>query len=420
MEDYGMKSVYKAVIVFALIITALLAFPNIVLADSGKPGDGNVLIIGKTYLLKSGEVRNNDLLIMGGAATLEEGSTINGDILLLNSSLDVYGNVNGTITSIGSSLNMGDSAVVNGDVIAPLSDLARAEKAVISGEVIVQPAAINIHGSGLPRFYFYPWISMPQWYDLGTLFRISRDIISSLLLAGLAALIVMLFPRPAERVLRTITSNPFGAGGMGCLTFIVIIFLAILLGITIILLPVSIIGIIILIFAALYGWFILGLELGKRLEILFKINWAPPVSAGLGVLILTLVLMAVNNWVNLCCLGVPVIAVLASVGLGGVVMAIFGGGKQPPASYQSLRPVPSVTPAPIISPVVNAVPPVPAEEAITQEKEMDQIDEPEADAEAATPQEDNAGIPFMSVGPDVEIPDESSPQVSETPPLKEK
>jgi predicted DNA repair protein MutK len=91
--------------------------------------------------------------------------------------------------------------------------------------------------------------------------------------------------------------------------------------ITICLIPVSIIGIIILVVAVVFGWIALGLEVGKRLGIALNQKYQPVVMAGLGTLVLSLVVNGINF---IPCVGWLAPFLVGAVGLGGVVLSRFG------------------------------------------------------------------------------------------------
>jgi threonine/homoserine/homoserine lactone efflux protein len=79
-----------------------------------------------------------------------------------------------------------------------------------------------------------------------------------------------------------------------------------------------------LIVAGVFGWLVVGYEIGKRFTKAIHQNWHPAFSAGAGVFALTLVAKALTGIPVLNCVGwlVPVVMVLAA--LGAVVMTRFG------------------------------------------------------------------------------------------------
>jgi hypothetical protein len=186
----------------------------------------------------------------------------------------------------------------------------------------------------------------PRFWDiLGALNPIGK-FFSSLLqiftLAALAALMALFLLKPIEHLADSIVISPLISGGLGLLTIVVAPALLIVLVITIILIPLGLIGILALAIGMLFGWIAIGFEIGRRLAEAIKQDWAAPISAGIGTLLLTLVTWGIGL--------VPCIGWLAGftflcIGLGGVILSQFGRrvySSTPPSHYDthSLPPVP--------------------------------------------------------------------------------
>lgn len=103
-----------------------------------------------------------------------------------------------------------------------------------------------------------------------------------------------------------------------------------------------------MIFGMLFGWIAIGLELGKRIAVLFKADWAPAVNAGVGTFLLTIL---TSLFGAIACVGwvIPTLVILLAA--GGVVMTVFG--TKALDNYPSARrPEPPSTnfpPEPVIS-----------------------------------------------------------------------
>jgi hypothetical protein len=70
-----------------------------------------------------------------------------------------------------------------------------------------------------------------------------------------------------------------------------------------------------------FGWIALGLEVGKRLAIALNQEYQPVVMAGLGTLVLSLVVNGINF---IPCVGWFAPFLVSAVGLGGVILSRFG------------------------------------------------------------------------------------------------
>jgi len=160
-----------------------------------------------------------------------------------------------------------------------------------------------------------------------------------LLQAILAALIVLFVPLPVARIARAIANQPGTTAGIGLLSIIALPVLLVLIAFTIILIPVSLIGVLAMFIAFTAGWTAIGLEVGKRLARAMTWDIQPVVEAGLG----TLVLSVVANGIGM----IPVIGWLAPVAvsimaLGGIVLTRFGSQEYVPAASATVPP--QVTP----------------------------------------------------------------------------
>jgi len=339
-----MKTLSKFSLILLILLIALFAFPGAALAQGPNNGSDQV-VFGGTYTLNAGQTLSGNLVVFGGLATLEKGSIVSGDVALTGGSLNINGEVKGSITSVGGSINLSDTAIVDGDINTVGGTLNRSNLAVVKGNISSSgPGAIrlpiNWNLNNLPNI---PWTDI--FHPIGS---ILWGIFQSLAVAALALLVVLFMPTPTRRVSNAIISQPVIAGGLGLLTVVVAPALILLLAITILLIPVSLIGILLLGVAFLFGWIAMGMEAGDRLAGLFKVQWAPPVSAGIGTLVLSLFS---SIFALVPCVGWVLPAVIAIVGLGGVFLT-RGGTRD----GQSSGPVSVVPPAPSQPPAMPVPP----------------------------------------------------------------
>ena len=188
-----MKHVTRLILFIFLAFTVALALPNS--AQAADAADDKV-VFGDTYTLASGQTLNGNLAVLGGTATLEAGSTVNGDVALMGGTLEISGTVSGNVSTLGGTLFLDDGAVIEKDVTMMGGTLHRSENAQIRGSLVnggFHPFQFNL--PNLPinwRFSNgFPWT--PIWNFFSTLF-------STLVVAALAVLVVLLWPRPTERV----------------------------------------------------------------------------------------------------------------------------------------------------------------------------------------------------------------------------
>jgi cytoskeletal protein CcmA (bactofilin family) len=310
----------KILVLSAVVAILAFAFPMTAMAASGT-GDTKI-IFGDSYTLESGEVLDSDLLIFGGNVDLESASIVEGSVFVLGGSITIAGEVEGDVGVLGGNVELTDSAVVRGDVSTLGGSIERAPGAVVEGE-FASSFGIDIDSS-IPAFptdfdfptmptFAFPRIS-PWWSVLWAVFRV-------FVLAALALLVVMFWPEPTQRIADAAISQPFAAGGLGLLTVIAGPVLLLVLLITILLAPLTVIGFVLFVAAGVFGWIGLGFEVGRRIAIAMKWELQDPAAAGLG----TLLLSAVAGGIGFIpCVGWLLVVLAASLGLGAVMLTRFG------------------------------------------------------------------------------------------------
>lgn len=312
----------KLLAAIGMVMIASLVLPAAAFAGELEQGQ---VVMGGNFVLEAGETLDGDLLVFGGNVTLEADSIVQGDLFLLGGNADIDGEVNGDLALLGGNADLGRTAVLNGDVISLGGNLARAEGAQISGDVVSAdefsiPFQFDFPSFGFGRsrvigpFEGGGFRFSPVWDVLWFLFR-------SLLLAALAILVVMFWPNPTSRAAKAVVSQPLLSGGLGLLTFIVAPILLVVLAITIILSPVSLLAAILLVVAGVFGWIAIGLEVGDRMSEAFGWELHPAASAGIGTLAMSLVVGGIGL---IPCIGWLAGVVVAAIGLGAVLLTRFG------------------------------------------------------------------------------------------------
>ncbi|MEJ2267144.1 MAG: polymer-forming cytoskeletal protein [Anaerolineales bacterium] len=301
------------------------------------------------------------LLPCGAAAvTLEEGSRVNGDVVLLGGTVNVNGNVQGSVVGIGGVVSLGSSAVVDGDLTTVAATLNREEGARIEGQIITgfRPS-VNMP---LPGGVYIPEVPNVG-FTVPPFLNVIWFVFRTFLWAALAVLLVMFLPTQTERAADAIVRQPVLAGGIGLLTAIVAPLLLVGIAITIILIPVSLVGALVLAIAWFFGRIALGLEIGKRFEQMANQTWPPAVAAGVGTFVLTFIVDGAGELLS--CLGWIFPVVVGILGLGGIFLTRFGTQSYPP--YLEAQPLPpSQTPSPPAAPSDSPAgepPALPPEEA---------------------------------------------------------
>ena len=326
-----MNNYQKFITIFATMLILVFAFPGTVQAEDGdQPGQ---IVLGGNYVLDEDETLYGDLVIIGGNASLKAGSILHGNILIAGGTINASGTINGNILSFGGVVNIKSNAEIRGDLVR-FGGVYNVDKgAEIEGNMV--------SNEGITVDFLEDWSDwkefdyenqIEEYNPIQQAFstqRIALEKIGEFLLnatkaLGLAVLTViasLFLLKPMERSSETLYQHPALSFGIGLLTLIAFPILMVLLLFTIILIPVSILGLIGFALVILFGWFTLSLLLGRRLAEVFKTRWTDPLNAGVGSLALSLV-AAIASIIP--CIGWLLPALFISAGLGAAVMSRFG------------------------------------------------------------------------------------------------
>jgi hypothetical protein len=289
----------------------------LVLGGCAPTGSNEGLIFGQSYRLGPGETIDHDLAVFGGSAILDKDSVVNGSVAIFGGSLRVDGQVTGDVAAFGGVVSLDDNARVSGNVLTYGASVSRSESAIVKGSIGSGRTPVRI-----PNFVG-PTISSGVKLVADFFWRIFQ----SIALAALAVLVSLFALRPMERAGDAMVTQPPLSALMGFLTAVVGSVLLVLLAVTIILSPISLLGFLLLGLGGLFGWMVLGLVIGERMSRLLNQSWSGPVSAGVGTLSISL---AANLVGIIPCIGWTVVAVAFCIGLGGVVLTRFGVQPYPP------------------------------------------------------------------------------------------
>jgi cytoskeletal protein CcmA (bactofilin family) len=327
-----------------MLLLALLFLPaSAVYARGPSSGllDGRV-VFGDNFTLASGDTLTGDLVVFGGNVEIGEDATIQGDMVVIGGSVTMDGTVNGSTVIVGGSTMIGESGVVRGDLVTVGGSLTREPGSEVHGEVVTNIPMPDIQVPAVPNVPNVPNVPSPPsppnppdvWFNfnpLGTFFRMFGTAIAVSLLAMLASL----FLQPQiERVSQAVVGQPVIAGSIGLLTGVMTPFVLVILAITIILIPVVVIAAAALALAWLFGMIAIGTEVGERFTRAVNQTWAPPLTAGLGTFLMMLVVGGIGM---IPCVGWLATSLVALLGVGGVVLTLFGTQSYP-------RVVPPMTP----------------------------------------------------------------------------
>jgi len=312
-----------------LLFLALLVLPASAVYARGASGgllDGRV-IFGDNFTLAGGDTLTGDLVVFGGNVQIDEDAVVKGDMVVIGGNVTLGGTVTGSTVIVGGSTSMSETAVVKGDLVTVGGSLSRDPGSEIEGEVVTNIPAPDIRIPDVPNVPNPPsppnppdvWVLNP----LGTFFRMFGTAVAVSLLAMLASL----FLQPQiERVSQAIVGQPVISGSVGLLTGVVTPFVLIILAITIILIPVVLIAAAALALAWLFGMIAIGTEVGERFTRAISQTWSPPLTAGMGTFLMMLVVGGIGM---IPCAGWLAASLVALIGVGGVVLTLFGTQSYP-------------------------------------------------------------------------------------------
>jgi hypothetical protein len=305
-----------------LLITACIIFTLALPYDvSAAPLTDDRTVVGETYTLESGRILDGNLNVIGGVVTIKQDASVNGNVFVLGGLVTIDGIIKGDLTAIGGTVNLNASAVVEGDLNSPASYININPNARILGE---RTQSWTIPGSGIEPFdNIRPHFLRPRTITfLSILTHIGKTLGTALLMVALGALLLLIMPKPAERMTRALLSSPWQILGYGALTALVMLVAGVIFTITICLIPLVILVGLAFGMAIVVGWLTLGYELGKRIASgIFKSAWHPVLAASLGNLVLYLVAKGLNL---IPCVGWFPVFIAALFGLGMAVTTLFG------------------------------------------------------------------------------------------------
>ncbi len=318
-----MKKIKKYLWLSLIVLLLAFAYPHPV---SAAPLDDDQVIFGETYILENGRILDGSLILIGGVVDIQSGAAISGDLFALGSAGTIDGTIEGDLITIGGTITLEQNAVIQGDLISPTSLINQEEGVTIGGD--------QYQGWNLPLSELnFPSGILPEinttsgGHVLSIVNQISEEVALTLVLVALAALMLLMIPKPTAVMTDALSAKPWHMLGYGALTALVMLVGGIILTITICMIPVVLLAGLSFGLAMLAGWLALGYELGKRIAAtIFKTTWHPVLSAALGNLTLYLIAKSLQF---IPCIGGFLVFVAALFGLGMTVVTLFGTNPYP-------------------------------------------------------------------------------------------
>jgi cytoskeletal protein CcmA (bactofilin family) len=338
-----MKLKFRILTLFTFL--ALFVLPTRTVYAQGPGPDGGRVIFGNDFTLESGDTYSGDIVVFGGNVTIEEEAELKGNLIVFGGTAVSDGGITGDVVIVGGQVDLNDAAVVTGDVVTIGGQLDRAEGAEVRGDVVNNlPPDIQIPDAQIP-----PQINIPDTVvnvRFNPFMEFGRVLGSAVFMGVLGMLATLFFRDRLDRVSQAVTAQPLTAGSIGLLTIVIMVFV----GITIILLPVVLLGLIPLAFAWLFGIISIGQEVGERFAKAVRQDWEPVVTTGLGTFALVFVIASIQSVNSLvpfmACVTWIIPALVGLLAIGAVVVTRFGARPVQTSALTVYNPPPDSGQAP--------------------------------------------------------------------------
>lgn len=218
-------------------------------------------------------IRGKDLVRFGEDVHIPYFELVRGNVVVIGGDLRIDGKVMGDVVNIFGKTTLSSSSVVNGEVVTVMGDLSKAGDATVGGETII------VGGEG---FGMSMWPMMPLGHGL---IKVIGRIVGFMLAALLLFLVVYFLSDRMKRSSTLVFGSFLKSLGVGFLVVfvgsIMAVILAVILAITIVGIPVSILIILSFVALVVMGYFVSALALGEFVTSKFNLDVDSPVIQGL-------------------------------------------------------------------------------------------------------------------------------------------
>src|SRR3989344_2936150 len=257
--------------------------------DDVRIGGGNIVVqgtVGGDLLVGGGQVSitsprvGGDVIVGGGIIRID--GAVGGDVVAGGGEIYVNGAISGNVKVRADKLTLGKNAVITGNLTyTAQKEMTQEEGAVVRGKVTYEPRADTA--------------------------KSGARVLAVLGLGKLAALLAcalvvgLIFRRYAREIVTHVTRSPLSELGRGLIIVIVLPVLSVLLLITVVGIPLGIMGIVSFVAAMLFSWILAPILLGSIVyrfiakRDLYEVSWT---TILLGVVLYSLLgLIPVLGWI---------------------------------------------------------------------------------------------------------------------------
>jgi hypothetical protein len=264
------------------------------------------LVLDGELVIREGTVESSDIILFDGQVIVEPGAEVMGDVVQLLGTLNIEGQVRGDVHQLSGDLIFGDQGRILGNlnlIGAPQQD---GFDLPVGGEIIQRAPEVPF---------------TRQWLYQTTERRLTWDLTETALLTLLAMLVGRSAPRFAGNITASLGEYPLVSGAMGILVLVVGLALVVQMIFTLLLIPLSILGVLLFLVSIGLGWTGFGGLIGKWISKRLEVEWPAWLVSGMGTLLfgstLNFLEWLPGPWSALS-------FITAIMGLGAVFLTRFG------------------------------------------------------------------------------------------------
>lgn len=208
---------------------------------------------------KYSDVKKDDFVRIGGKIKIEDYQLVQGDVVSVVGGVTIDGKVRGDVVCVVGNIDLGPSAVVNGDVVCVMGNLSKDKNARVRGETVTVGSGVGGDGFPFPGVTFFPFG--------GGIFRVIAKIVKFTILVLLLLIVFYFMPERMKKSSSYASGSFLKSLGVGVLIIffgsIVILIAAIILAITIIGIPLSLLLFLSYLALLVVCYFVAALALGN-------------------------------------------------------------------------------------------------------------------------------------------------------------
>lgn len=248
---------------------------------------------------------------------------VQGSAVAVFGGLKVDGKVKGDAVSIFGNLKLGPAAVVNGDVVCVMGHLDKDENATVRGQTI------SIGSANMADVGFSTPVGFPFMPFQGRVFKLLLRLIIFLGSVLLLLLIVYFIPHRIDRSADHIAGSFLKSVGVGALVFvfgsILVLIVAVIIGITIIGIPVSILMVLCYVAFIFLGYFVGAFALGRAVSRKFNLGVDSRYVQGIIGLLILAMFGIISSGISIAMPFMPFAVLISLIGKFVSFLALLSG-----------------------------------------------------------------------------------------------